>query len=76
MTCTVVTKQCPFTGVNNTLEIPLAPEVYLNCFMQWQSGSLIQEAFPMLSPDYREFIMTGITPEMWDAMFTDGEAHL
>ena len=29
-------------------------------------GVLIQEAFPNLSPDEREFIMTGITPEEWD----------
>jgi len=32
----------------------------------WKNGVLIQKAFPDLSPEDREFIMTGITPEEWD----------
>jgi hypothetical protein len=35
----------------------------------WEDGVLIQDAFPDLSDDDREFIMTGITPEEWDAAF-------
>lgn len=31
---------------------------------------LIQQAFPNLSPNDREFIMTGITPEEWSNLFT------
>jgi hypothetical protein len=34
----------------------------------WQGGMLIQEAMPNLSVDDREFIMTGTTPDEWDAM--------
>jgi hypothetical protein len=30
---------------------------------------LIQNAFPTLSPEIREFIMSGITPQEWADMF-------
>jgi hypothetical protein len=32
-------------------------------------GVLLQDAFPNLSPDEREFIKSGITPEEWDDAF-------
>jgi hypothetical protein len=35
----------------------------------WEAGTLIQDALPFLDADRREFIMTGMTPEMWDQMF-------
>ena len=35
----------------------------------WQEGALIQDVMPNLSPDEREFIMTGITPAEWDEAF-------
>lgn len=34
----------------------------------WQGGMLIQYAMPNLSPDDREFLMTGITPEEWEVL--------
>ena len=34
---------------------------------QWESGVLIHQAMPHLCEDEREFIMTGITPDEWDA---------
>lgn len=37
----------------------------------WEAGSFIQDAMPHLTADEREFIMTGITPEEWDAAFGD-----
>ena len=35
----------------------------------WMEGGLIQEVMPNLSPDEREFLMTGITPAEWDEAF-------
>ena len=35
----------------------------------WMEGALIQDVMPNLSPDEREFIMTGITPADWDEAF-------
>lgn len=32
-------------------------------------GVLLQDAFPNLTADEREFIKTGITPEEWDEYF-------
>ncbi len=34
-----------------------------------QGNELIQNVFPNLSPEHREFIMTGITPEEWNVTF-------
>ena len=40
---------------------------------EYNSGKLVQDAFWFLSADDREFLMTGLTPEEWDAMFPDEE---
>ena len=43
--------------------------VFMKKYNQWLDGEMIQYAFPEYSPEQREFIMTGITPEMWNSMF-------
>lgn len=35
----------------------------------WANGEHIQAAMPQASPDDREFLISGCTPEDWDAMF-------
>ena len=41
-------------------------------FQSWiQRKELIQDLFPSLSSDEREFIQTGITHDEWDEMFDD-----
>ncbi len=42
--------------------------VTLNEFIRYVKGAAIQEAFPLLSPDDREFLMTGISPTAWEEM--------
>lgn len=37
--------------------------------LAYSSGMLAQNAFPNISVDDREFIMTGITKEEWDETF-------
>lgn len=49
------------TGKVHTMEVPATEEQ----FMAWRNGALIQNAMPACSPEQREFIMTGITPEEW-----------
>ena len=39
----------------------------------WVSGTLIQDAMPHLTPEQKEFIMTGITSEEWDEMVGETE---
>jgi hypothetical protein len=46
--------ECPFCG--NVRHIV----VDINSYTRWQSGELIQRAFPKLSPSQREGLMTGI----------------
>ena len=61
----LIRKRCPFTQKINTREIPVTPQQ----LQAWQAGELVQDAMPNLSPDDREFLITGITPEMWDQTF-------
>jgi len=63
-----IIRKSPISGKVNTLEIAVTPEqIYA-----WQNGNgLIQEIMPDLTDDEREFIMTGITAEEWDAAFSD-----
>jgi hypothetical protein len=60
-----ITRTNPFNGEVNTLNI----EVTDAQIEYYAAGGLIQDAFPNLSADDREFIKTGITAESWDAMF-------
>lgn len=57
------------TGVKRSREINVT-EAQVRA---WQAGELIQRAMPNLSADDREFIMTGTTPEEWDAAFPEVE---
>tara|TARA_R110002020_G_scaffold6662_5_gene28232 strand:- start:1815 stop:1997 length:183 start_codon:yes stop_codon:yes gene_type:complete len=43
---------------------------------EWKDGGLIQNVFPDLTPDEREFIQTGITPNEWQQVEQDmGEVY-
>ncbi len=52
------------TGKINTMEI----EVTQKQIEQWKNGMLIQDAMPNLTPDEREFIMSGVTSSEWKAL--------
>ncbi len=60
-----ITKVSTLTGIIHTREIPVTAAQLL----KWDEGELIQNAMPNLSPDDREFLMSGITPEEWKAEF-------
>ena len=55
------------TGIERTMEIPCTAEQ----LAIWAAGALAQDAFPDLTPEQREFIMTGIIPEEWDEAFQE-----
>jgi hypothetical protein len=61
----LITRTNPFNGEVNTLNI----EVTDAQIEAYAAGASIQDAFPNLNADDREFIKTGITAESWDAMF-------
>jgi len=38
-----------------------------------EKGAMIQDAMPFLNTDQREFLLSGLTPEMWDELFEDAK---
>ena len=40
----------------------------LDAFERWKDGACIQDVFPELSADDREFLLTGLTPEDWEKL--------
>jgi len=64
------------TGKRNLRQIPMSIDAYTQGFYAWKRGALIQEAFPSLSAEDREFILSGITPAEWADTFGHGEDYL
>ena len=65
-----ITMISQFTGKSHTLEIPITQEQY-EVYLSGLDNRLIQAIFPNLTPDQREFLMTGATKEEWDEMFAE-----
>lgn len=62
-----VVTQCPFCGRGNEVEVNEAD------YWDWDDGKLAQDAFPYLSADEREMLISGICPTCWDKMFGSDE---
>ncbi len=60
-----ISRRSVVTGNQHTRELPITPEEYEECMHRYNRGMMVQDAFPMLSVDDREFLKTGITPEEW-----------
>lgn len=60
-----ITRISSFTGKEHTLDIPVTQEQ----LEDWHAGQVIQQAMPNLTPDQREFLMTGVTAEEWEEAF-------
>ena len=67
-----ITRKDPLTGKTNTMKIRVT-EDQLDA---WKHGMLIQDAMPQLSPDEREFIMSGITKNSWSEMVGGSEVPI
>ena len=57
-----ITRTSKLTGAVHTQDIPITEEQ----LAAYENGALIQQAFPHLDPDQREFLKSGITPQEWD----------
>ena len=64
-----ILRKSPFTGNVNQMDIPMSAMDFALAEERWENGVLIQDAFPNLNADQREFIKTGITPEEWAETF-------
>ena len=58
---------CPFCGHAHEVEVNEMD------YWDWQDGELAQNAFPYLSADEREMLISGICPTCWDKMFGSDE---
>ena len=60
-----ITRRSPLTGKETTMDLPITEE-QLIAYKAWCNAPFL---FPQLSPDEREFIMTGYTAEDWTKIF-------
>ena len=60
-------KPCPTCGTVQAFEVSAEQ------MSAYQAGAFIQAAFPHLSPDDREALMTGYCGPCWDALFPEEE---
>jgi hypothetical protein len=64
-----ITRKSQYSGKTRTLDLPVT-QAQLDDFNR---GTKVQIAFPELSADQREFILTGITHQEWEEMFPPEE---
>ena len=63
----LVKRVSPMTSEVREIDLPITQEQY----DAWLDGKHIQIAFPNLTSDQREFILTGLVKEEWDELFPD-----
>ena len=61
----LIVRESPFSHDINELEIAVTSEQ----LKAWKDGERIQDVMPNLTPDEREFLMTGITEDEWNEIF-------
>lgn len=60
----VISGKCVVTGENYT-----TPEFPAGTYEKYRQGAMLQDAFHMLKPEEREFILTGFSPKGWEQTF-------
>lgn len=68
----IVRRPNMFTGKVRELELNVTQEQ----IHRWQSGELIQNVFPDLSTDEREFLISGLLPDEWERWVAEGDSEL
>jgi len=66
-----VTRQSVLTRKINTMELPILQE-HLDIY-DTVGDILVQDAFPNLNAEQREFLLSGITPQEWKDTFGEDE---
>jgi hypothetical protein len=68
----LITRTSQATGVTRTMDLPVTEEQ----IVMWATTSaLIQDVFPNLTADQREFIVSGMTEDEWEQIFGEYEQH-
>tara|TARA_R100001129_G_scaffold150302_1_gene112413 strand:+ start:322 stop:534 length:213 start_codon:yes stop_codon:yes gene_type:complete len=63
-----ITRVSSISGKKHTMDLDVTKEQ----FVAWEKGGFIKDVFPNLNMYEREFIISGITKDEWDAKFGDG----
>ena len=58
-----VVTRCPICGRGNEVEVNEMD------YLDWQDGVLAQVAFPYLSANEREMLISGVCPTCWNNVF-------
>jgi hypothetical protein len=66
-TMTAKTRPCLHCNETSTLAVDAG------AYRRWKSGTLIQEAFPDMTADDRELLISGIHPACWHLLFGDDQ---
>jgi len=64
-----IIKTSPVTKENNTMDLPITHAQLI----EFTNGALVQNAFPNLNSDQREFLISGCTPQCWELLFPEEE---
>ena len=65
----LIARVSPLTGEENIMDLDITEEQV----WQYRNGALLQNAFPNLTAEEREFFKTGLTAEDWSMMFGSEE---
>lgn len=58
---------CPLCGTEFTIKVSTSD------YLEYLDGTLVQDAFPYLSADEREALVSGICSKCWENMFSSPE---
>ncbi len=64
-TVEVTTKRCIWCKKSSKLKLDK------DRYATWQSGVHVQTAFPSMSSDVRELLISGTHPNCWEEMYSD-----
>lgn len=70
----LIEKKSTLTGRMNSMDIPITPEQVERINDRFETKELIQDIVPELDKPLREFLISGATPDEWDAM--SGEVNV
>ena len=57
------------SGITHVRAIDMGEQAFTKAHEAWANGTLVQNAFPTLDADDREFIVSGITEDEWSAIY-------
>ncbi len=67
----IITRTSQISGKAHSMDLDITKEQ----IEKWENGEVIQKAFPNLTADQREFLISGTTKEEWDKIFSQNETY-